>query len=178
MSSWKCHVGSPVGPKNLELGAYGSVLELGDVFWKFFLIFHQKKCSFFMQKKSVMSRFWSLRVGLQDWYVRSKLQVRPKSPSSNTALDFMGPYYLLTSTNRTEKCSWKDLELFKKIFFLETEKKQWKKLKKKKTYRSLQKPWILELGAYTGRSFDISNQAGFIFVFCCCCSFVFLRYHI
>ena len=29
---------------------------------------------------------------------------------------------------------------------------------KKKTHRSLQKDWILELGAYTGRSIDISYQ--------------------
>ena len=62
-----------------------------------------------MQKKSATGRFWSLRVGLQDWYVSSKLQVRPKSPSSKTGLDLMGPYYLLTSTNRTENYNWKEL---------------------------------------------------------------------
>ena len=94
---------------SLKPGAYGSVLELGDAFWKFFLIFQQKKMLFFYAKKSATGRFWSLRVGLQDWYVSSKLQVRPKSPSSKTGLDLMGPYYLLTSTNRTEKCSWKEL---------------------------------------------------------------------
>ena len=48
------------------------------------------------------------------------------------------------------------------------EKKTMKKILKKKTYRSLQKPWSLEpgawnlkLGAYTGRSFDISYKVVF-----------------
>ena len=45
-----------------------------------------------------------------------------------------------------------------KINFIKTENiKNFQK--KKKTYRSLQKDCSLELGAYTGRSFDISYQS-------------------
>ena len=42
----KCHVGSPVGPKNLELGAYGSVLELQ----KLRLVDNAKSRCFFTKK--------------------------------------------------------------------------------------------------------------------------------
>ena len=106
-----------------------------------------------MQKKSVTGRFWSLRVGLQDWYVTSRLQVRPKSPSSKTALDFMGPYYLLTEQKNVAERSYNYL---KKFFFWKQKKKQGKKIKKKKNVPVA--PKTLELGAHTGRSFDISNE--------------------
>ena len=156
-----------LGAWNLELGPGSLRVGLGTLrcFLKIFLIFHKKKCSFFMQKKSVMSRFWSLRIGLQDWYVGSKPQVQPKSPSSKTSLDFMGQYYLLTGRNRTEKCRWKTYNYLKNFFFWKQKKKQWKQSLKKRTGRSNSPAkalelgiWNLELRTYTGRSFDISNQ--------------------
>ena len=92
---------------------------------------------FFMQKKSVTGRFWSLWVGLQDWYVRSKLQVRPKSSRSKTALDFMRPHYMKKIEKKMQK---------------KNDKKQWKKsLKKKKRTSRSKNPgaWSLKLGAWT-----------------------------
>ena len=52
----KCHVGSPVGPKNLELGAWSLRVGLGAwrCFLKIFLIFHQKQMLFFYAKKKVL----------------------------------------------------------------------------------------------------------------------------